>query len=449
MAHTANAEFMPATPSMFHQCLADLCRECGVRSCPSEEDVSSWLKLVVPGDSLGQVISLDEFVGGCQVLCPNLFQDFAGPGNPAVADSGASVRESNSYGILQRKNNATALVDFDNAGALPPPPAATGTMVLVSTSEHIAAAVRKDRRRSRRAEVESGIKIAKVPVKDKVLEKTRITDALRSGPPPHNAIKAMREAKAVAKARRMYSAGLSTSLGSNMAMVRRHNDMESVERMREARQRSVAAVTEARRSELEEHRGHAEALRQVELAKRRMGRKGLVTGLREGVKKGQEARERRVEDMRASKNVLHWAEHKSGLIPKDEVLSERISSATSRKEWQGAVDDERSRVAAIHHARFGEMLESRACWSSQRDRLATRQVATMDGSAVLDPAGDAAGDADIGASTVASSYGIVESPLDLGSIVEPPANMKAAARAFGMSAAPPREAPFLSTVARL
>lgn len=440
VANASNASVVPAGTEMFHRCLAYVCRECGATSCPSMDAVERWLRLVVPGDNAGQVLGLEEFVQGVRYLCPSLFKDFEGkaaapdaPGNPA-----------NSYRMLQRKFDATGLAGFESRQENTPAPGANRAMVLVANPGHVAEAVKKDGRRSRHLAAQAGVQPA--PLGDRKLEKTRIVEAMNPGPPALNAVRAAREAQAVRKARQQYASGLAAAFGSNMTMVQRHVDIEGAERLKAESRNRVLAVVKARRARNEDVHDHCQALKQVETAQRRVGRKHMKATLSEGHKFMSAGRAAEVKELRDQRDVLRWSEYKSGIIARDEDLDHRKANATSRKEWEAAVSEDSQRQAAIHHERLTALARARGKAGGNEGSSDTAAASVqLDGSGVFSgPYGSGTGGEMI---EPPGYYGFLESPLDLGSVVEPPMSMKAAARAFGV-VPPARHPGFLSSTSR-
>jgi len=413
-----NKEVMAADPRAFHTILDRICKACGT-ICPPQETIGIWIDAAVPSTGTGQVLSFAEFVDGVYAICPDVVKDFKREEEAIHSDKLKSSAQA--YGILHRKQNATALYDSnDEARGYTDSSGRSNGNNLVSSlvmadAGSLVSAIKHDAHNSRRLDARAKTRKSVV---GRELEKDRVAEALRVGPGPDNAVRAAREHRDVERARRAYCNGLAQSLGSNLTMVRRHQDKERVGKLRVGLNRAAATEVGQRRNMELNAKILAGAARATEASAKQMGRKLMLEKLEDGARAQHRAFEARAAEVRDTREVLHWTEARSGLIPEDQVLAQRKRNAASHSEWKVAASEDQKRVLAIRHERL-EALRPR----SKGAHLAAAS-STMDGSGLF--ASDAPDNEFVEQSI---------SLLDLGSEVEPPMNMQAASRTFGLGTA--------------
>ena len=295
--------------------------------------------------------------------------------------------------------------------------------------------MKKDARRTQHLEKLAG-QVSTKSVADKVLQRDRIFQALRPGPGPDNAVRVKREAAAVTKARKQYTRGLATVLGSNLTMVRRHLEHEQVTKQRALGRRAVAAEVDERRAAAAAMHGHLETVKLAEVGARSAGRKAMITELSQGAVAQRRAQDFRTGEVREHREVLKWSEHKSGLIPVDPVLAQRKANAATKHEFLAAVAEDSARVDAIRAERF-----ARSSMAKTRHLERGPTPLHLDGSGVFhaatSPCTHTSAELDLGSGPLldgAWSTGGGDGLQILGEVVEPPTSMKAAARVFDRTA---------------
>jgi len=473
-AQSGNTEFIYCLAAPIHAALTRVCRQCGMTRVPLETQVADWIVAYVPGERLGQVLSFQEFLVCARFLCPGLnfgFETTSVKQTPGEDEEGVNIQaasKSAAYGLAQRKDNATALFDYDNPRLGSSSTESSSAIVMVTDPETLAAAVKEDGRRSRRAMLDAGQKQA--PVHTRRIERDRFVDYTRVGHGPSVGVRAQKEAKLNAKARRDYSRSLGSNLSCNVGMVSRHLGREDDTRRANEQKYAVRSVVDQRRFRAEAMKGAVGLVRQDELQKRRRGRQDMVQHLDTEVRRRSEAERVKAVDVREARDVLHWSENTSALIPADEDASLKKTAATNRSEWTEAVQEEESRVVAIRQQRLlGFVQEKHIARVSRGATLPSAAVSRhLDGSEVMveqrlledngapnslesmvNFGSPAAGEADI------SGYFYAPPQQELDDVgfldVAPPMHMEAAQRAFGrtkLRANDERKPGFLSAVSK-
>ena len=412
-----NKDVMAADARAFHDILEIICKANG-SICPSVETVRTWIDAAVPSTGNGQVISLEEFIDGVHAICPDVVKDFT---KEEVLRLDKPKSSAQAYGILQRKQDATALYDAsDESHNVPDSSARSSGSNLVSSlvmadAGSLVSAIKHDAHNSRRLDARAKTRKSVV---GRELEKDRVAESLRVGPGPENAVRAAREQCEVSKARRAYCQGLAQSLGTNLTMVRRHQDKERVGKLRAGLSQATATEVGERRNQELNAKIQSGAARATEADAKLAGRKAMLELLEDGARAQQRAFESRAAEVRDTREVLHWTEARSGLIPEDPVLAQRKRNAASRSEWKVAASEDQKRVLAIRHERL-EAMRPRI-----KDAHLAAASSTIDGSGLF--ACDTTGN-----DLMEQSMSL----LDLGSEVEPPINMQAASRVFGHATA--------------
>jgi hypothetical protein len=446
---SGNAEFISCEIAPIHAALVRVCREAGVSPVPSAHKVSDWIDSFVPGERLGQVLSFQEFVDCARALCSGLFE---AKQRGAISETSES---ETAFGLSQRKNNATSLFNYSN-------PTASNTsepsaMVLVADPETLMAAVKEDARRGRRVMLGAGQKAP--PVHTRGIERDRVVETTRVGPAPSVGVRAQREAKVKAKAKRDYCRGVATSLGCNVMMVSRHLGREDDTRRAMQQMRAACGAADKQRAQTDKLNRAVELIRHDELEQRRRGRKDMLNRLETGVKQRDDALTLKEAKVRQTRDVLHWSEHTSALIPADEEAIFRKTTATSRSEWKEAVEEEETRVQRIHQQRLLGFVKEKQKPRIAHDETHLSSSAVMDGSGVLHQEsaimGFGASEPEQGRVDL-SGYFYAPPQADLtygaeAADVVPPMHMNAAQRAYSKTkaASDPETRPgFLSTASK-
>ena len=151
VAVARNSHFLRARPRDVHEAISMACRITGTSLPPTKEATARWLRRYVPGGTVGQVLSFDEFVVAARQLCPRLFSfegtaaakaadqesktvgtidttnvhsaseargraltpDYPGKGQKSFERTNKLATHNPSYGVLRRKANAATLYDYD------------------------------------------------------------------------------------------------------------------------------------------------------------------------------------------------------------------------------------------------------------------------------------------------------------------------------------------------
>jgi hypothetical protein len=410
--------YMRADPDVIFGALCELCRHHGVVPVPSFSSVVAWLDTAC-GESFTQVISLSEFTVALKTLCPSVFEVDGFIQLPAVMNNPVKDNQL-SYGLVRRKHNASLLCDGTAAVETRGDRSVNNKMTLIADSDHLCEAMKRDGRSARKCE--------RPHAYANKLEKHRINDILRSGPVPDNVVRVQKSLTTQRKARHGYTTGLSTSLGCNVVMVQRHMDMEAVAKKNMSDKKVIQSSVNNRRTQAEAVRKFSETARKDTRDLKATHRRQMMEELKRCASMKQESIDAMSSHVRHTREVLHWSTHKSGFIPKDEVLAERKANAATYGEWRTAANEDALREGSIRDERL-------AIWVQEKVRNGTLRSPISMGSV------DATDVFMRAFTTDEEEFGFTDAIVGGGVFLDnsdcaiaesrPPANMLAAARVYG------------------